>query len=76
MTLEEKLQPVLDWFKDCDAVPETVKNMNRELASLGLVAHLDDRVMVIRRIPTQKKPKPSTRKVDFPTILHTVTPCP
>lgn len=57
----QRLDVIIDWFKDCHAVQETVDNMNRELDALGLVAHLEDRVMVIRRKPTVRPAKPRMR---------------
>ncbi len=60
-TLEQRLAPILEWFKDCLAVEETIVNLNRELEPLDLIAHLDDRIVVIRRIPAARDPKPVAR---------------
>jgi len=64
--MREQLDEIIRWHRDCDAVQETVDHMNSELAPLGLVAHLEDRIMVIRRMPTVRKPKrPTLRRHAF-----------
>ncbi len=60
------LDEIVRWHKDCDAVQATVDHINGELAPLGLVAHLEDRIIVICRMPTVRKPKrPTLRRHAF-----------
>ena len=55
--IEEQIAGVLDWYRGCDAVPETLANINRDLASIELGvpyvlrASFESDQVVVRAVP-------------------------
>ena len=62
LSMVEALEGILSWYQGCDVVPETLVNINRELAPLGLVAHFDFDIIVVRAKPRKAVAKPVRRK--------------
>lgn len=75
MTSLEQLHAILHWYEGCLVCDETLANINRELAPLGLVAHFDGDIIVVRAKPRAVPSKPRRRIVQHQRKAE-ISPCP
>ena len=70
-----QLESILSWYVGCDAIQETLDNVNLELAPFGFMAHFEHDIIVVRPKARIVKSKPIVRlRRESPTKRQSIFP--